>query len=106
MTRIFIAALVFILVCASQGFIPKPNNYDKDMARVTKYQGLYVFMQCQPLGEYQELGTVKKTGIVWNGDPTEMYETLVKKAKKNYDDAQGIIFDDVKMEHATVIKFK
>lgn len=88
-------------ICMS--FIPQ---IDHSLSRANRYEGVYVFIQSQPVADYTVLGTVKKTGFVMSGDPTEMFETLVKRCKKQYDDADGIIFDDVKMEHATCIKFK
>ncbi len=97
-----IFSAVAVLILAS--FTPGPDTHDQ--ARVNKYQGMYVFIQSAPLSEYTVLGTVKKTGMVMSSSPSAMFNTLCKKALKEYDDAQGIIFDDIDMEHATVIKFK
>ncbi|MBX7142521.1 MAG: hypothetical protein K1X63_15715 [Chitinophagales bacterium] len=78
----------------------------KDLARVNRVQGFYIFSQCQPLADYAVLGTVKKTGVVMTGSPTEMFNILIKKVQKEYPNANGIIFDDVAMEHATCIELK
>lgn len=40
------------------------------------------------------------------GSPTEMFNILIKKVQKEYPNANGIIFDDVAMEHATCIELK
>jgi hypothetical protein len=79
---------------------------DKRAAQVNQAQGYFIFMQSQPVAEYKVLGTVKKTGLTLSGDPTEMFNTILKKTKKEYPDADGIIFENVDMQHATCIKFK
>jgi hypothetical protein len=78
----------------------------KDIASVEQAQGMFVFLQSKPLAEYEVLGTVKKTGLVWTGSPKEMYRTLLRRAKKDYPNCDGIIFEDIDMEHATCVKFK
>ena len=78
----------------------------KDIASVEQAQGMYVFLQSKPLAEYDVLGTVKKTGLVWTGSPKEMYRTLLRRAKKDFPNCDGIIFEDIDMEHATCVKFK
>lgn len=79
---------------------------DKNLARVKTYQGFYLFMQSEPVQEYEVLGTVKKTGIVMSDSPDAMLNTLVKRTAKDFPQTEGIIFDDATMEHATCIKFK
>jgi hypothetical protein len=69
-------------------------------------EGMNVFIQSRPSTDFQVLGDVKKTGIVWTGKPKEMYRTLLRRAKKDYPKADGIIFEDIDMDHATVVKFK
>jgi hypothetical protein len=78
----------------------------KDNATVEQAEGLYVFLQSRPVAEYDVVGTVKKTGLVWSGKPKEMYRILLKRAKKDYPNCDGIIFEDIDMDHATCIKFK
>jgi hypothetical protein len=98
------ALVIFILV--SIALISFRQVEDKGLARVNRYQGYFVFVQSQPINEYDVLGTVKKTGVVWTGSPDEMFNILIRRMKKDYPTADGIIFDDVAMEHATCIKFK
>ena len=97
-------ALAVLAVIAVLSFRPGENT--KDLAHVNQQSGLYVFLESRPASDYTVLGTVKKTGLVWNGKAKEMREIMVRRAKKDYDDAEGIIFDDIAMDHATVIKFK
>jgi hypothetical protein len=82
------------------------NEIKRDYASVNQVSGLYVFLESKPLAEYEVLGTVKKTGLVWNGKAKEMQNILIRRAQDDYPKCDGIIFDDISMEHATVIKFK
>jgi hypothetical protein len=81
------------------------NRTETDLARVDQAQGLNIFIQSKPMARYDVLGTVKKTGLVWSGRPKEMYNTLIRRALNDYPNADGIIFDDIDLDHATVIKF-
>jgi hypothetical protein len=94
-----------ILVLASFSF-KSIEDYKKSDARVSQAEGLYIFLQSTPLKEYDVLGTVKKTGLVWTGKPEEMYRTILRRAKKDYPNCEAVIFDDIQMTHATCIKFK
>lgn len=79
---------------------------DKRSATVEDREGVYIFMFSKPTAEYEYLGTVKKTGIVWTGEPKEMFNILLRRCKKDYPDADGIIFSDVSLDHADCVKFK
>jgi len=98
--------VIVIILLACVALFAFTQEKDKGLARVNRYQGYYIFVQSQPICEYDVLGTVKKTGVVWSGSPDEMFNTLIKRMKKDYPKADGIIFDDVAMEHATCIQFK
>ena len=95
-----------ILIIACFALVAFKQEKEKGLARVERVDGYYVFIQSEPLGEYDVLGSVKKTGIVISGSPTEMFNTLMKRMKKDYPKADGIIFQDINMEHATCIQFK
>ena len=82
------------------------NKDTKKQAEVNQNQGLYIFIQARPVQEYEVLGTVEKKGIVWNGKPREMLNTIIKRAKRDYPECEGIIFDNIQMDHAICIKFK
>jgi len=104
MKKLFTICATLSLI-AALAFTTQTEN-KKDLARVNRVEGYYIFIQCAPIAEYDVLGTVKKTGVTWSGSPEEMYRTLLKRMKKDYPKADGIIFDDVAMEHATCIQFK
>jgi predicted small secreted protein len=82
------------------------NEIKKDYANVNRISGLFIFLESNPLSDYEVLGTVKKTGLVWSGKPKEMQNILIRRALKDYPNCDGIIIDDISMDHATVIKFK
>jgi hypothetical protein len=103
MKRVIIIAAAAIALVA---FTPHPGMISKDQAKVNRESGLYIFLESQPLADYEVLGMVKKTGLVWNGKAKEMRKILIRRTLKDYGNAEGIIFDDIDMDHATVIKFK
>jgi len=82
------------------------TSTNKRLAEVNQKEGFLIFMQSQPVAEYEVLGTVKKTGLTWTGSPEELFNTLMKRAKKDYPKADAIIFEDIELNHATCIKFK
>lgn len=90
------------------GFIVK-NIYEvkKSTAEVSQVQGLYIFTDSTPVSEYEYLGTVNAS-IGMSGQYTDVKNSLIKKTKKEYADADGIIIYLVtgSTDKADVIKFK
>lgn len=78
---------------------------DKAKATVEQMDGLYVFIQSKPDAENEYLGSVKKS-LALTGNPEEMLNAMIKKVKKEYPNANGIIFTSVSMDKADAIKFK
>jgi hypothetical protein len=78
-------------------------------AEVEKYQGLYMFIESEPVLEYELLGTVK-LGVTWIGTIDEIKERMTKKAKKKFPEGDGLIFylagSGLGDDFADVIKFK
>ncbi|MBI4930216.1 MAG: hypothetical protein HY841_05600 [Bacteroidetes bacterium] len=101
-TKIFIATLTVGLFLTAFKFVADT----KSSATVDQKEGIYIFMFSKPTAEYQFLGTVKKTGLVWSGKPAEMFNILLRRCKKDYPQADGLIFSDVDMDHADCVKFK
>lgn len=101
-----IYAALIITTCLIAMSLKQDTPVKKNLASVKQSQGIYIFMQSEPVAEYEVLGTVKKTGIVWSGKPEEMFNTILRRAQKDYPRCDGLIFDAVDMEHATCIKFK
>lgn len=104
MKKLFLFAAVGIFIVSSFSFLPANN---KGAATAGQGEnGLYMFIESQPASPYEKLGEVKKTGLVWNGKAPEMVKILCRRAKDDYPGAEGIIFDDLGLDHATVIRFK
>lgn len=78
---------------------------DKSTGTVDQMEGLYVFIQSKPKADFEYLGTVKKT-LAWTGKPEEMLNSMLKKVKNDYPQADGIVFTSVAMDKADAVKFK
>ena len=93
-------ALLFTLCATAQ--TPETKHSE---ATVNQMQGVYIFMYSKPNAEYTYLGSIKiKTA--WSGQPEEMLNITLRKLKKDYPGADGIIFTSAQMEMIDVIKFK
>lgn len=75
----------------------------KKTAEVNYINGLYVFTDSKPVMEFVTMGKVKAT-MTWQGQYQEVIPVLIKKARKEYPSAEGIIY--VAPESAEVIMFK
>lgn len=99
-TKILVALLV---ITSLTSFKLAPDN--KATATVERQEGLLIFMLSKPVADYEYLGTVK-IKAAWTGEPTEMLNISIKKVKKEYPQAEAIIFTSVGMDKADAIKFK
>lgn len=61
-------------------------------AEVSQVQGLYIFVKCKPVKEYEYLGTVKGA-FVGSAEFDKLMEGVIKKAKKKFPEANALIFD-------------
>ena len=85
------------------------GNKDKDtkkQAEVNQSNGIYIFVQSRPVQDYDVLGTVEKKGVVVSGRPREMFKTIIRRAKRDYPECEGVIFDNLQLNHASCIKFR
>ena len=101
MKKTILILSILAIILFSFRMTSEPHN-----AQVYKWQGFYVFMECSPTSDYTVLGTVKEKGIVWTGKPKEMFTTILKRVRKDYPNADGVIFDPINGKHASCIKFK
>jgi len=84
---------------------------NKQTAEVNKRFGLFVFTDCNPVLEYEILGEVKSSSaLALSDDYGSRRDALIKKAKKNYPNADGVLLypetDGLSKTRADVIKFK
>ena len=100
---------VLILLCIAlltlAGFMVVDLTSDKSLANVNQVQGVYLFVQCKPVNEYTFQGNIK-SGLTMSGKPDELFNNVVKQAKKKFPDCDAIIFTDATLEKADCIKFK
>lgn len=76
----------------------------KSTSEVNRQDGLYVFHDAMPVMEYEVLGQVKASGVA-SSQYANNRDTLVKKAKKQFPNADGIIAT-ADAYHAEAIRFK
>lgn len=77
-------------------------------AEVEQLQGLYIFVDSKPVLEYEYIGTVKSTFSLGGSQYTDVRDRIIKKAKKDYPQADAIIisFKAGGTDRADAIKFK
>lgn len=80
----------------------------KSIAKANQVQGYYLFVDCEPVAEYEYLGTVKYTIGLGGSQYSAVKNALVKKAKKKFPGGNGIIFHFANegTDKADIIKFK
>lgn len=78
---------------------------DKSPAIVEQEQGIFIFIKSKPVAEYQYLGSVKKS-FALTGSPNEMLKSMLSKCKKEYPQADGLIFNSIDLDKADCVKFK
>lgn len=85
--------LLFAVIVLLSSFATR-LYYDvqQSTAEVNQEQGVYIFTDSKPIKKYQYLGSVKIT-IGWNtGQYNDVKSALLKKLKKEYPTANGVIF--------------
>jgi len=103
-TFFFGASLILMFSFANQSTEIKQTS-----AEVSRLNGMAVFIESEPLMEYEVLGDVKYDGtFAITNQYQEVRDALIRKAKKKYKDANGIIirFCNGCTNRADVIKFK
>jgi hypothetical protein len=98
--------LVGISVALLFAFAPKSMNDSKGMALVDQEQGLYIFIRSKPAGDYKFLGKVNMPEIVWNGKPKEMMNIAVRRSRKQFPEANGIIFQSESFDKVEAVKIE
>lgn len=77
----------------------------KATAEVDQVEGLYLFFNAAPVSDTEYLGTVK-VGMTWDSKTTTRRDAIIKKVKKEYPEAEGIVFKAWDFESAEAIRFK
>jgi hypothetical protein len=69
----------------------KENAENKNQAKVTQYQGLYLFVDCEPINKTKYLGTIKSKMSFSSSQYSSLRDKMIKKCKKDFPDAEGLI---------------
>ena len=70
----------------------KDNTIKKSQAKVTQYQGIYVFTDCVPIKESNYISTIKISGILTSSyQYSHIRDRMITKCKKENSNAKGII---------------
>jgi hypothetical protein len=110
MKKLFYFSIIFLLCFTIPAFtfINKANEYaqSKEMSNATvdQVQGCYIYVLSKPIAKYTYLGSVKK-GATLTGSAESFFNSIVKKVKKEYPNANGIIFSGIDLDKADVILF-
>lgn len=87
----------------------KEGQKNKARAKVEQMQGLYVFVDCEPVTESSYIGTAKSKGSPFSSPQyTSVRDGLMKKCKKDFKDFDAIIFKfvDGGSDMADAVKLK
>lgn len=98
-----ILLLSIAMFCFSYSY----GQNEKALAKVQKTDGIYVFTDSEPVNDYEVLDRVKSS-IGLSSSYTSVKNKLIRKALKEYPDADGVILTMVTggTDKATIIKFK
>lgn len=101
--------LIFVTVFGLISFKNQEIQLKPTSAEVNRLNGMAVFIESEPIMEYEVLGDVRYDGTFGiTGQYQEARDALIKKAKKKYNNADGIIirFCNNCTDRADVNKFK
>lgn len=76
----------FFFGFSKEQFSPKPST-----AEVNEFNGILIFSDSKPVSEYESLGTITTTFFMFDSQYESVKTNLVKRAKKKFPQANGII---------------
>lgn len=107
MKKIILGSMIGISLTTLVAFAIANYEPKKATGEVEQMQGLYIFTDCKPVLEYEYLGTVKAT-FSMDSQYQGVRDKLIRKAKKDFPNADGIIlqFKSGGTDKCDAIKFK
>jgi hypothetical protein len=100
MKKVILIIFVIAIAICSFTYVNEKGN-----AIVEQQKGVYIFICSKPANEFEYLGSVSKSfGLT--GQPKEMLNSILKKVKKDYPQANGVIFTSIQMDKADAILIK
>ena len=109
MRKYILALMISFLILSFLSFSFQEIQLKPTSAEVNRLNGMAVFIESEPMMEYDVLGDVKYDGTFGvTGQYQEVRDALIRKAKKKHKEADGIIirFCNGCSDRADVIKFK
>ena len=99
--------LISILALAMFSFKNEDSKKENASAVVNKIDGFYIFTDSRPLMAYDTLGAVE-AGFISGTQYHTIRTNLIKRARKKYANADGLILDlrNHGLDQCIVIKFK
>lgn len=99
--------LAFMLGVLISGLFAFKMTYEpnKSTAEAKQIQGVYVFFCSEPIKETDYLGTVN-VYVTISSDSDSRLNAMIKKVKKEYPDAEAIIFKNIDFGSCDAVKFK
>ena len=101
MKKTILLSLIILISLFTYG--QKKVDYSIAKAGI-RISGMYVFIGCEPANDYDYAGDIKVNNFSWT--QTTYFEKLVKKAKKKYPNANGMIFRRNNPQKAELITFR
>ena len=101
MNRLKIFVLGLFILMATVNFT---ENDARNLAIAKREGDFYLFHLSIPANDYIVVNTIK-AGTTWSGSPDQLFDNLIKKAKKEGIKFDGLIISD-NMESAEMIIYK
>ena len=107
MKKSFYSFIAGLALATTFAFSFTVNETDYSLGRVTKIDGYLIFVKSEPAAPHERIGVITAPKIVKDNTLTGMLNLFVKKAKKEYPNADALLFNSSEgMVECQAIKFK
>ena len=103
--KYFIITFIFCVTSLMPNTVLSQDSDKEYLGKMQQHEGYYMFFFSTPVEDYTTLGYLKEAKVVWTGKPKEMYKLMLKKTRKQYPNADGLIIEDIHMNRIRAIKF-
>ncbi len=108
MKRVIFGTLIGVTLTSLLALTVASYEPRSSTAEVDQIQGYCIFINAKPVKEYKYIGTVKSVMTLGSGQFQDVRDKLIRKAKKEYPEGDGLIFNfhDGGTDKCDVIKIK
>ncbi len=108
MKRVIFGTLIGVTLTSLLALTVASYEPRNSTAEVDQIQGYCIFINAKPVKEYKYIGTVKSVMTLGSGQFQDVRDKLIRKAKKEYPEGDGLIFNfhDGGTDKCDVIKIK